>query len=56
MTGNYSKKGNFCTVILLAQYLREILHISWQQNGTFVSFNEDSFGKCQVLNFTTSQS
>ena len=41
MTGNYSKKGNFCTVILLAQYLREILHISWQQNGTFADFNED---------------
>ena len=41
MTGNYSKKGNFCTVILLAQYLREILHISWQQNGTFEHFNED---------------
>ena len=38
---NDRKKGNFCTVILLAQYLREILHISWQQNGTFVDFNED---------------
>ena len=39
MTGNYGKKGNFCTVILLAQYLREILRISWQ--GTFAGFNED---------------
>ena len=37
MTGNYGKKGNFCTVIL--QYLREILRISWQ--GTFAGFNED---------------
>ena len=36
-----AKRGNFCTDILLAQYLREILHISWQQNGTFEHFNED---------------